>query len=148
MLAYKQAYDCSGNPMGQLWRTNGTNGTAHARWVGWLDTIADYLLSLTDDAGALIPVVFRLFQELNGKWFWWGTEFELWGRPRTLAEEEVVIERLNNFGPPRVGANPHITSGSRPRGPTSGGLATSGHFQMRTVCAPARFSSSPKATEA
>ena len=57
MLAYKQAYDCSGNPMGQLWRTNGTNGTAHARWVGWLDTIADYLLSLTDDAGALIPVV-------------------------------------------------------------------------------------------
>ena len=37
-----------------------------------LDKIADFFLSLKDDAGRPIPMVFRPWHEQNGEWFWWG----------------------------------------------------------------------------
>ena len=37
-----------------------------------LDKIADFFLSLKDDAGRPIPVIFRPWHEQNGGWFWWG----------------------------------------------------------------------------
>ena len=46
-------------------------GSAHAKYITWLDKIADFSLSLKGANGGLIPVLFRPFHELTGNWFWW-----------------------------------------------------------------------------
>jgi mannan endo-1,4-beta-mannosidase len=46
-------------------------GARHDVWCGWLDRVSEFMLSLRDDDGDLIPVVFRPFHEHNGDWFWW-----------------------------------------------------------------------------
>ena len=40
----------------------------------WLDKVAKFVLSLKDNNGVPIPVIFRPFHELNGNWFWWGKD--------------------------------------------------------------------------
>lgn len=51
-------------------------GANHARYLQWLDRVADFALSLraTDAAGrsTLVPVIFRPYHEMSGGWFWWG----------------------------------------------------------------------------
>jgi len=44
----------------------------HAVYTGWLDKVAAFFSSLKGDKGEPIPVIFRMFHELNGSWFWWG----------------------------------------------------------------------------
>jgi len=40
----------------------------------WLDRLASFLGSLKGKNGESIPIVLRLFHELNGGWFWWGKD--------------------------------------------------------------------------
>lgn len=47
-------------------------GENHAAFVHQLDLIADFLNSLVDKNGTKIPVIFRPWHEMDGKWFWWG----------------------------------------------------------------------------
>lgn len=47
-------------------------GSAHAVYRGYLDHMADWALSLQDEQGRPIPVIFRLLHENTGSWFWWG----------------------------------------------------------------------------
>ena len=47
-------------------------GEARRRFLHFLDVAAEYILTLRDDEGQLIPVVFRPFHEAQGSWFWWG----------------------------------------------------------------------------
>ena len=47
-------------------------GEKNSLYNSWLDKVAAFFLSLKDDNGNFIPVVFRPFHELNGSWFWWG----------------------------------------------------------------------------
>jgi hypothetical protein len=47
-------------------------GEKNALYKSWLDKVAAFMLSLKDDQGRPIPVIFRIFHELNGSWFWWG----------------------------------------------------------------------------
>lgn len=47
------------------------NGSNHAKYLTWLDRIADFFLDLKDDNGIYIPVVFRMYHEHTGDWFWW-----------------------------------------------------------------------------
>jgi Glycosyl hydrolase family 26 len=47
-------------------------GAKNELYKSWLDKVADFMLSLKGDHGEYIPVIFRLFHELNGSWFWWG----------------------------------------------------------------------------
>jgi hypothetical protein len=47
-------------------------GQKHDLYTSWLKKVASFLLSLTDQQGRYIPVIFRPFHELNGSWFWWG----------------------------------------------------------------------------
>jgi mannan endo-1,4-beta-mannosidase len=47
-------------------------GEKHAEYKKNLDVLAGFFLSLKDDKGNLIPVIFRPFHEHTGKWFWWG----------------------------------------------------------------------------
>jgi Glycosyl hydrolase family 26 len=49
-----------------------TGGEKNALYKSWLDKVAAFMLSLKDDRGRPIPVIFRIFHELNGNWFWWG----------------------------------------------------------------------------
>jgi mannan endo-1,4-beta-mannosidase len=74
--------------------TPGTN--LYSRWVKQVDVIAGYLRRLQ---AAGVPVLFRPYHEMNGKWFWWG------GRPgkhgsaalyRQLYDRYVNVHRLNN----------------------------------------------------
>jgi mannan endo-1,4-beta-mannosidase len=46
--------------------------THHEVYRVYLDRVADFLQTLKDDEGALIPIVFRPFHEHTGGWFWWG----------------------------------------------------------------------------
>jgi mannan endo-1,4-beta-mannosidase len=82
--------DCEWNQL----LTPGTN--LYSRWVKQVDAIAGYLRWLQ---AAGVPVLFRPYHEMNGKWFWWG------GRPgeygsaalyRQLYDRYVNVHRLNN----------------------------------------------------
>jgi hypothetical protein len=46
----------------------------NAKFLSWLDKVSAFLLSLTDENGRQIPVIFRPFHENSGKWFWWGVQ--------------------------------------------------------------------------
>lgn len=48
-------------------------GTHHDEFLSALDHVAEFFLSLTDEEGQLIPVIFRPWHECNGTWFWWGS---------------------------------------------------------------------------
>ena len=43
--------------------------TLNKKWLGQIDEIAEYLKILRDKN---IPVLWRPYHEMNGKWFWWG----------------------------------------------------------------------------
>ncbi len=49
-------------------------GNMNALYTIWLDRVADYLNSLRGKNGEFIPIILRLFHELNGGWFWWGKD--------------------------------------------------------------------------
>ncbi len=47
-------------------------GAGHGMFMQWLGRTADFLLSLRDADGKLIPLIFRPWHENIGSWFWWG----------------------------------------------------------------------------
>ncbi|MHA4810417.1 glycoside hydrolase family 26 protein [Flavitalea flava] len=47
-------------------------GEKNALYTSWLDKVAAFLLDLKGRQGEPIPVILRLFHEINGNWFWWG----------------------------------------------------------------------------
>lgn len=47
-------------------------GEKNDLYKSWLDKVANFILTLKDKNGVPIPVILRLFHELNGNWFWWG----------------------------------------------------------------------------
>ena len=49
-------------------------GATYQTFMLYLKRVADFLLTLRDDTGQLIPLVFRPWHECNGNWFWWGTD--------------------------------------------------------------------------
>lgn len=49
-------------------------GEHHAEYLNRLDRLAAFFASLKDDGGKLIPVIFRMYHEHTGAWFWWGSE--------------------------------------------------------------------------
>ena len=49
-------------------------GEKNALYTIWLDHVADFLSSLKGKNGESIPIILRLFHELNGGWFWWGKD--------------------------------------------------------------------------
>lgn len=50
------------------------SGEKHEYFLGWLDKVADFIMSLKDSEGQQIPVIFRPWHEHTGSWFWWGTD--------------------------------------------------------------------------
>jgi beta-glucosidase len=67
----KSAWDCARNDVVKSILPGGKN---HKKFIAWLDKVADFFLDLKDDDGKLIPVMFRLYHEHSGAWFWWGSK--------------------------------------------------------------------------
>lgn len=63
----------------ELFREIITEGTdMHEAWLADIDEVARYLKQLRD---ARVPVLWRPYHEMNGRWFWWGGQpafAELW----------------------------------------------------------------------
>ncbi len=47
-------------------------GENHQKFTLWLDKASTFFLSLKDEKGKNIPILFRPYHELTGGWFWWG----------------------------------------------------------------------------
>lgn len=47
-------------------------GEKNTLYKSWLDKVAAFLQDLKGPQGESIPVILRIFHELNGNWFWWG----------------------------------------------------------------------------
>jgi mannan endo-1,4-beta-mannosidase len=58
------ANDLTGSPITAIL----PGGSANARWVQWMDNVADFFLAVDVPAA-----IFRPFHENTGAWFWWGT---------------------------------------------------------------------------
>ncbi|MFO7869009.1 MAG: glycosyl hydrolase [Bacteroidales bacterium] len=69
-------------------------GTHHHQFTQWLDAIADFMLSLIDEKGTAIPVIFRPYHEHTGNWFWWGDE--LCSREEYINLWEFTITHLRD----------------------------------------------------
>jgi len=65
------SWDCAQD---SVVRTILPNGSNYTEYQVWLDRVADFFLDLKDDKGNLIPVVFRMYHEHTGGWFWWGNK--------------------------------------------------------------------------
>lgn len=49
-------------------------GKKHELYNIWVKRVSDFLLSLKDNKGNQIPLIFRPWHENNGSWFWWGQD--------------------------------------------------------------------------
>ncbi len=65
------SWDCAQD---SVVRTILPNGSNHELYLTWLDRVADFFLDLKDAGGNHIPVVFRMYHEHTGAWFWWGSK--------------------------------------------------------------------------
>ncbi len=50
-------------------------GENHEYLKAKLDMIANFCNALVDESGELIPIIFRPWHEMDGKWFWWGIPY-------------------------------------------------------------------------
>ncbi len=49
-------------------------GSENELYKSWLDKVANFIVSLKTKNSVPVPVILRLFHELNGNWFWWGKD--------------------------------------------------------------------------
>ena len=68
-LTGKDAWDVSDSTVVRSVLPGGAN---HAKFIAWLDRVADFLNSIKTDDGVKVPVLFRPWHEHTGSWFWWG----------------------------------------------------------------------------
>ncbi|RNI35329.1 beta-mannosidase [Hanamia caeni] len=47
-------------------------GEKNDLYKSWLDKVGGFIANLKDENSVPIPVILRLYHELNGNWFWWG----------------------------------------------------------------------------
>lgn len=103
------------NPMdgGSSWDTEAeplhalaTDSVLSAKMDSWIGKTADFILSLKDENGNAIPVIFRPWHENSGSWFWWGAGhatpeeyIDLWHRTRRIFDEKGVDNVLWAYSP-------------------------------------------------
>ncbi|KPK65573.1 MAG: glycosyl hydrolase family 26 [Planctomycetes bacterium SM23_32] len=74
------------------WRELTTPGTGlHGRWRSQVDVVAWFLRQLRE---ARVPVLWRPYHEMNGRWFWWGGRA---GDAGYRALYRMLFERLTGF---------------------------------------------------
>jgi beta-mannanase len=67
----KSAWDCKQDTVVRSILKGGSN---HERFLKYLDKVADFFHELKDKNSEPIPVIFRIFHEHTGAWFWWGAK--------------------------------------------------------------------------
>lgn len=76
----------------QEWQELITEGTRlNEKWKSQVDVIAFFLKQLRD---AKVPVIWRPYHEMNGKWFWWGGRE---GKDGYQKLYQMLFERLTHF---------------------------------------------------
>ncbi len=75
-------------------------GKNHEMFLDRLSIVTNYFLSLKDQNGELIPIIFRPWHEHDGNWFWWGDKWcthqeyrQLWD----LTYNYMTSRGLNNL---------------------------------------------------
>lgn len=63
------AWDCKQDTVVRSVLPGGSN---HLRFLAYLNHLADFFHDLKDRNGNPIPVIFRMYHEHTGAWFWWG----------------------------------------------------------------------------
>lgn len=71
-------------------------GENHAKFIGWVDLAADFLMSLKTDDGQTVPVLFRPWHEHTGSWFWWGERLCTTDEYRSLWK--MTVARMRERG--------------------------------------------------
>ncbi len=69
-------------------------GSQHNLYKKWLDRLATFFQSLTDDDGKLIPFIFRPYHEQSGSWFWWGQN--LCSKDEYIQLWQFTVQYLNS----------------------------------------------------
>ena len=67
----KTAWDCGQD---SVVRTILPGGSNHAKFLTRLDRLSVFFHDLKDEKGEAIPVIFRMYHEHTGSWFWWGAK--------------------------------------------------------------------------
>ncbi|MDE6269746.1 MAG: glycoside hydrolase family 26 protein [Muribaculaceae bacterium] len=102
----RTAWDTNDSPLAE-----GTvEGTAlNDTLKAWIGRAADFMLSLTDENGKRIPVLFRPWHEHTGSWFWWGKDIctpeqykALWYMTRRVFDERGVDNVVWVYSPDRI----------------------------------------------
>ncbi|MDR0413537.1 MAG: glycoside hydrolase family 26 protein [Dysgonamonadaceae bacterium] len=74
---------------------------AHEAYLSQLDQLADFFLSLKDDKGNLIPVIFRPFPSANDSKYWWNRQQNTSGQYKQLWRMTVDylrnVRKVNNL---------------------------------------------------
>ena len=75
-------------------------GSQHQKFVTWMQRLSAFLLSLSDEHGKPVPVIFRPWHENSGGWFWWGKglctaeEYKaLWN----MLQDKLLADGLTNI---------------------------------------------------
>lgn len=67
----KSTWDCAQDSVVRSILPGGSN---HEKYMIWLDRLGDFFSDLKDEDGTYIPVIFRMYHEHTGDWFWWGSK--------------------------------------------------------------------------
>ncbi len=75
-------------------------GNIHKKFLLWMKSVRNFLMTLKDENGKLVPVIFRPWHEYNGSWFWWGEKLcspqeykALW----CMLQDYLLAEGLDNL---------------------------------------------------
>lgn len=81
-------------------------GKAHDKFMGWIDTLAQFFNSLETPYGVKVPILFRPWHENTGSWFWWGQDLctseqykALWHLTTERLKEQGVTNVLFAYSP-------------------------------------------------
>ena len=87
------AWDCTGNDAVKSVLKGGKN---HEKFMSWIGAVAEFLLSLRDECGNQIPILFRPWHEHTGSWFWWGER--QCSRDEYVSLWEMTVSALKSYG--------------------------------------------------
>lgn len=87
------AWDVSSN---QVVKSILPGGEQAEKFSLWMDRVAEFLESVSKEAGKPVPMIFRPWHEYNGSWFWWGQN--LCSNEEFLALWNLLQDRLQEKG--------------------------------------------------
>jgi len=92
-LTGKNAWDISSK---EVVKSVLPGGDKNELFLKMLDRLSDFFLSLKDDKGEFIPVIFRPWHEHTGSWFWWGKD--LCTKDEYIALWKYTVNHLKERG--------------------------------------------------